>query len=844
MRRHESRGRSRRQNRPSGSIPLGLMAGLSLVLLWSACSSTDTSKTEKPPPEVATPVDLTLDSDKDGLTDAVEAKLGTSPFLADTDGDGYDDGTEIELNPNLQNDPYRFNPLIADVPRLAVEFVTAPKVYITYTDARGKETRLENATSDESSLRSSNSSSVSDSLNWELSVTAGFATKVGILDGGVSYNASITGSVGGEKTSTWSQEVARENRKTLSESRALSESKETVSSGATVEMTINVRNVGNLAFTIETLGLNVVKLPVDGGPPIGIGRLAPKGGNGSFFSQGTLRPGEGLEGVVCDISDINLAKAEELLKEGAFQVRSSQFELLDRDGRPFDQRFTEIAARTASISIDSGPEVPSQEYLVAIPMVDGKGRALGQLMKDVLRMDYRTGTVVWNYPDGIRASGNGLVSLGRYAADSKLGAYWIVSVISKELGRDVQRTYNLLEKGFDFDGLEIRPGDQVHLVYISDPDLDGLGDRLELLKGTDPRLADTDGDGMKDGEELLHGRNPLVDDRIPLPVLSEPGLETFDRTVALSGRLENAGGEPGFGLWIGWGDGGPPEWVAADRSAIEVSHRYDAYGRYSIVATPAGPHDRRGKSLRLEVQVQRGWKPAWSRPFEDPLGHVVAASDGIYAASALRIGRYTPEGSRPWLVRPDLLAPSRLMIRDLWPTVRPGGGVIVAAADGNADVSRLFHLDHLGHVVWTSKEGSGGIHFIREDAAGNLYVAGELQKRPTLAKLSPEGKRILGDDHSADPGREARTGCRPGGAARWLGVPGCTCRGEGSRSRRVPPWPRIERDLAPLHLLRRVRLRDRSGRRRRRRSLRERLHHRPARRHGTAGRARPLRPQI
>lgn len=38
-----------------------------------------------------------VDSDGDGLTDAEEALLGTNPNLADTDNDGLDDGTEVDV---------------------------------------------------------------------------------------------------------------------------------------------------------------------------------------------------------------------------------------------------------------------------------------------------------------------------------------------------------------------------------------------------------------------------------------------------------------------------------------------------------------------------------------------------------------------------------------------------------------------------------------------------------------------------------------------------------------------------------------------------------------------------
>lgn len=46
-------------------------------------------------PVSATPIEPSLDSDKDNLTDAEEALLGTNPNDADTDKDGYPDGSEL-----------------------------------------------------------------------------------------------------------------------------------------------------------------------------------------------------------------------------------------------------------------------------------------------------------------------------------------------------------------------------------------------------------------------------------------------------------------------------------------------------------------------------------------------------------------------------------------------------------------------------------------------------------------------------------------------------------------------------------------------------------------------------
>lgn len=57
-------------------------------------------------PTSTVPSAVVLDSDRDGLTDAQEIQLGTDPHNPDTDGDGLNDGDEVNK--------YHTNPLKAD----------------------------------------------------------------------------------------------------------------------------------------------------------------------------------------------------------------------------------------------------------------------------------------------------------------------------------------------------------------------------------------------------------------------------------------------------------------------------------------------------------------------------------------------------------------------------------------------------------------------------------------------------------------------------------------------------------------------------------------------------------
>ncbi len=72
--------------------------------------------------KITSPFVSGTDSDNDGLPDAFEAQIATDPFNPDTDGDGYDDGTEIANNYNPHG-PGKIYETIYNKPRMNDDLV-------------------------------------------------------------------------------------------------------------------------------------------------------------------------------------------------------------------------------------------------------------------------------------------------------------------------------------------------------------------------------------------------------------------------------------------------------------------------------------------------------------------------------------------------------------------------------------------------------------------------------------------------------------------------------------------------------------------------------------------------
>lgn len=96
----------RRSSTAPGEAGSGSVGNTNTQNLNAATNVAAASTTTNTAPAVVQPEVITNDKDRDGLTDDEEAKLGTNPVLADTDGDGLSDYDEVKV--------YKTNPLKPD----------------------------------------------------------------------------------------------------------------------------------------------------------------------------------------------------------------------------------------------------------------------------------------------------------------------------------------------------------------------------------------------------------------------------------------------------------------------------------------------------------------------------------------------------------------------------------------------------------------------------------------------------------------------------------------------------------------------------------------------------------
>jgi len=398
------------------------------------------------------------DTDSDGLSDKVEAEIGTDPNNPNTDGDRYTDGEEYDDTiPSYVGDEGR-SPLFPAYPDIEVELGETYHIWLK------QDITTSTSTIESSDYEYNVECTTSSTTDWSnvLTVEAGF----GVL--GPSVSVKDTFSYHNSKThimktsqnyhiatgSTWSRAVATD----LGDSY--------------LYITVRIKNIGNdiLNSEINDIWLNLY-----------------------------------------------IGNDEDPIKTWSFgnsYIGSSICPLLPGDVRTINAEFKNCLKVETLKRIDSGEPVRIEVQSYNI----GDDHTYLQNIKDTLvQLDIDTGSDVETiyvqednmllldflekYADAVITSDNSIHSINGLSISSN--EWWNI----------------ILPKETDLPGeisiAEINSGDHVVLIYEQDNDNDGITDRLENMAGTNPNLVDSDGDGLNDYDELYetYGKtSPILSD--------------------------------------------------------------------------------------------------------------------------------------------------------------------------------------------------------------------------------------------------------------------------------------------------------------------------------------------
>lgn len=478
------------------------------------------------------------DTDEDGLSDGAEVNTyKTSPVMADSDGDSLSDWYEIvNLAFNAELDNYKYNPLIADLPTLAIDIVSAPEIDLIQQDSRGTSTTVttERSQTNTTGIEISNSNSQASSIekNSTEGWSVGGGVSAGVEGGGPALLANITGSYS-ESTSTtsteetsysWSRSEISENSRTVNKARSLEVNRNLTTTGGELEVAIKVSNQGNMPFTINYLSLSARKMSDQNEQESVLGNMEFSSALQDFPSFSLSR--NQSSGVLLYSSGLDTETAFDLLSNSnRFSIDVAAAELVDGQNRSFAFNEFDISNKTARIVVDYGfkkskvdyrVSVTSKPYQLVEPLLD--------LMETTLNFDIdanqeRITSINKVGDDDLVCRGDVDKSLSECPDDQINSNHWLLVHLSEKNGELKTTFYDNNQPGQDsyyrqyaefkplnrnaIENIEVKPGDYLEFIYNEDKDQDGLGIRLETLYQSDPLEADTDSDGLTDNQEIV-----------------------------------------------------------------------------------------------------------------------------------------------------------------------------------------------------------------------------------------------------------------------------------------------------------------------------------------------------
>lgn len=457
--------------------------------------------------------DPSKDTDGDSLPDKEELNTYfTDPSNPDTDGDGFKDGDEAYLHNNNTN---MFNPLIADMPELEIEFVDKPQVFYEYTTSSGASSSesvgSDTGESGSSSISNSSSKSRDETHGWSvgLKISKKISPSGNEVETGLEFG--YNGNVSKGDSYTYSRDSSSGWSKSWSHSKTTSTETGRSVNGGKIKFQCKFKNPSNIAYEVKSVAVSLNRIP-NNSPKTIIPVLTE-----TISSVGTLGPGR-ESGTFNVEASLTLGETEDLLKWSTGMELIVSGYSIALEGNDFTEAMTKVKAQTAAVFIDWGSGIPGRRkpetYNVAVK--NRFNTAATQWQDKYQEMDLKwMFEHILNYREGIDyvltevdgkkciQSINGIAN----QPDSKNGV-WFIGHKYTEGGQRKGNWYLPFDSStpenqrWNLEDIKINAGDEISIIYTVDTDGDGVPLNEELIYGTDPNNPDTDGDGLTDGEEI------------------------------------------------------------------------------------------------------------------------------------------------------------------------------------------------------------------------------------------------------------------------------------------------------------------------------------------------------
>jgi hypothetical protein len=436
-------------------------------------------------------IDPSNDNDGDGLTNFEERYLySTNAEIADCDGDGVNDYTEIKDNTNS---------LIANIPDISFAMNNYPVITATYSQSVGSSNSREISSGGEYSNTSTYSSQQQVNASISVALMVGGEISFG-KDAGGKISGSLTTTVGAGFTQTWTSEQSTTMTKNWNDAQTTATSNDVTITGGTINVDVTFTNNSGQDFTIVD---PKIRLTGNGSTlSTAIGELSVSGNTDIYISSAT-GSNTTMRTFTTTISN------PDLVKEIATQSSGLTAQLTNINFRTslgeIDTLMTNVYNRTAQVIVDFGTASSNRLIKKRVAShckyndfyTSQLDRYVPLTLKEALVMAGVTPTC------GTDANGNyGITAIDSLKNGALAKGVW--SVVCQM--DDSLEMFSTSMGSYYPETTTVGQADIITCSYDFDQDSDGVSDRLESVLGTDPLKVDSDSDGISDKDELMGWR--------------------------------------------------------------------------------------------------------------------------------------------------------------------------------------------------------------------------------------------------------------------------------------------------------------------------------------------------